>query len=100
MDGTIERPSDLSPTPRPAARVQLTGELDLAAFERTRNLLVQADAGAGVIVDLSAVTFIDSSGLRALIEARNQVELTLSGVPESVQRVLEITGLHDYFARS
>ncbi len=102
MDGIIERPSDRPSVAMTtgARHLELTGELDLAAFERTRDLLVETGRGDGVVVDLSAVTFIDSSGLRALIEASNEVELTLTGVPAPVEKILEITGLSEYFDRS
>ena len=53
------------------------------------------------IVDLAAVTFIDSSGLRALVQAhqaRNEVgsSLQLRAPSAAVQRLLEISGLAGY----
>jgi anti-anti-sigma factor len=48
------------------------GEVDLATADDLRDaLLGPANDGAGtIIVDLARCTFIDSSGLRALLEAR------------------------------
>jgi anti-anti-sigma factor len=56
-------------------------------------------------LDLSGVTFIDSSGLGMLILARRQAELhgvalTLEGVPAQVERVLDATGLASTFDRA
>ena len=99
MDDVIERPSEATTALPSVEQVRLSGELDLAAFEGTRDLIVGAGRAAGVVVDLSAVTFIDSSGLRALLEAANEVDVTLSSVPEAVDRILRITGLDEYFPR-
>jgi len=54
-----------------------------------------------VAVDLSGVTFIDSSGLRALVEAHQRhadadAGLTLRRPSAAVQRLLEISGLHGH----
>lgn len=51
-----------------------------------------------VIVDLAAVTFIDSSGLGALLQTERVLReqgrsLLLRAVPERVLRVIEIAGL-------
>jgi anti-sigma B factor antagonist len=60
---------------------------------------------AGVVVDLSSATFLDSSILGALLEARRQAlekavgyVVCLGDAPEpGVQRILEITGLVPVF---
>jgi anti-sigma B factor antagonist len=54
------------------------------------------------VVDLSAVTFIDSSGLRTLIEADRSRQgdggrIMLRAPSASVQRLLEISGLAGHF---
>jgi anti-anti-sigma factor len=51
-----------------------------------------------LIIDLAAVTFIDSTGLAALVRLRNQAEqsnnqFVLTNVPYRVQRILELTAL-------
>ena len=51
-----------------------------------------------VIIDLAAVEFIDSAGLRGLVEAfhlleADEVELTLRRPNRIVSRLLEITAL-------
>ena len=52
----------------------------------------------------SAVTFIDSSGLRVLVALSNEAAadnaaLTLRNVPRHAERVLDLTGLAEFFQR-
>ena len=50
--------------------VALAGEIDLEQSPAVRSLLLGAVArGKDLLVDLSAVTYIDSSGIASLIEA-------------------------------
>jgi anti-anti-sigma factor len=51
-----------------------------------------------VEVDLSEITFIDSSGLRALVDARQVAEHRFRVGPMSptAKRIIEISGLTDY----
>lgn len=75
----------------------LRGELDVANAARVQRMLEEVE-GPVVIVDLSALTFIDSSGLTALVHAHNKIlgrghSFELRGASGSVQRVFEITGL-------
>ncbi|HEY1486566.1 MAG TPA: STAS domain-containing protein [Micromonosporaceae bacterium] len=55
------------------AQVALSGDVDLAAAPVIRakiKALLREDATAGIVVDLSAVRFIDSSGIGLLIGCR------------------------------
>jgi anti-sigma B factor antagonist len=82
------------------AVVRPTGELDVsnapqlrAAFERA----LAADVPV-VVVDLCALTFIDSTALSAMVETwreatRRGIAFHLSGPAPNVRRVLEITQL-------
>lgn len=80
--------------------VSVTGEVDIATVEE---FLAAAggclDSGAtAVVLDLGGVTFIDSSGLGALVRIRNLArergaDVTLDRVPDAVTRLLEVTGL-------
>jgi anti-anti-sigma factor len=77
------------------------GELDLAAAAAMHER-VESVAGTGLVIDLRDVTFIDSSALRELLNAREVVvrsgsRIVLSGVPASVRRLLEMTGFGDLF---
>jgi anti-anti-sigma factor len=80
--------------------VELEGEVDLEAAPMLRDRLLElADRGAvAVIVDLSKVSFLDSSGLSVLIETAQRIEqhggaLYLEGARGAVRQVLEITAL-------
>jgi anti-anti-sigma factor len=84
--------------------VTVTGEVDIANSEELREaLLAQLGASAGgTLVDLSGVSFIDSSGLRALVTARthyNEIsaDLWLVVGDRHVLGVLEISGLDKVF---
>ena len=81
-------------------RLRLTGELDLAGVGRFERLLVAdgpPEAGT-FVVDMRGLTFIDSSGLRALIIADKRVRaeggrfVVVRG-SEQVNEVLEMTGV-------
>ncbi len=80
------------------------GELDTSAWREFRQEVIDCGAIADtrrVVLDLSDVTFFDSSAIRALIGAREQllqhdVELRVDKVSPIVTRVLEITGLDAY----
>jgi anti-sigma B factor antagonist len=88
-----------------AATLVASGEIDLASSPGLRQELQDLiDAGARrVVVDLSAVTFIDSSGLGVLVGVLNRLDdvgggtLELCGLTGPVRKVFEITGLHEVF---
>ena len=86
------------------AVVSVMGELDRAtvpAFDRT--LLDVTEAGTGeVIVDLTCCSFLDSSGLRALIATKERLErsdrsLALVLSNPIVMRVFQLTGFDEWF---
>jgi anti-anti-sigma factor len=75
--------------------IVLRGELDMAAATMIRRLVDGADR-TGLVIDLSAVRFADSSALRELLHARTAVaergaRLVLAEVPHAVRRLLEMT---------
>ena len=76
--------------------VALHGELDLMSANGLTDALVEL-AGSTVVVDLSDLTFMDSSGIGALVRARNRIradgQLMLSRPGGIVRRALEIAGL-------
>ncbi|MGH8981473.1 MAG: STAS domain-containing protein [Acidimicrobiales bacterium] len=77
--------------------VNLYGQLDLESSAQVRESLV-AVAGSTVVVDLSGLRFLDSSGIAALLGARNEIidaghHFELRGARGIVLRVLEVTGL-------
>ena len=77
--------------------ISLHGELDLANAARVREALVEV-AGSTVVVDLADLSFLDSSGIAALLGARKRIlaaghEIEMRGAQGMVRRVLELTGL-------
>ncbi len=76
------------------------GEIDVDSCRRLDDALAHlVDDGARLVVlDLSKVDFVDSSGLRTVLRAEQQLheaggELVVRGMSGAVERVLEITGL-------
>ena len=83
--------------------VRTAGDLDLAAAEDFIEV-VRASLGrcTTVELDLGDVTFIDSSGLGALVRLRKEAEaggasLRLTKVSAATDRLLRLTGLVDSF---
>ena len=78
---------------------RLSGELDSATGPLLRAVLNdRIDASQDTVIDLSAVTFIDSSGVGVLVGALRRFQetghkLSLREPNPSIRRVLEMTGL-------
>ena len=84
--------------------IAASGEIDVAtAPDLTAALDLMIDRGATAIsVDMEHVTFIDSSGLGALVTALKRAQqtdatLTLVNLSGSARKVFEITGLLETF---
>ncbi|MFO1495278.1 MAG: STAS domain-containing protein [Lysobacterales bacterium] len=83
--------------------VRVRGEVDLSWSQRLRKTILDALASARpVAVDLSAVTYIDSSGIAALVEgfqnARGKGQrFSLVAVSKPVHAVLELARLDRVF---
>ena len=79
------------------ACVTVAGEVDASNSDRLRRAIVAAaiDHNAEVEVDLAGVTFMDSTGFRAMATAAAVLEtsglaLVVCNVPRNVRRILEI----------
>ncbi|GAA0448417.1 anti-sigma factor antagonist [Paractinoplanes deccanensis] len=89
-----------------AVRVALTGELDLASSDDVRSCLEEALAEtrpARLLVDMDGVAFCDSTGIEALILARQAAvaqgtRLELVNVHGIARTTLEITGVLRLFS--
>jgi anti-anti-sigma factor len=75
------------------------GEIDLTSASLLQRELDDAESSAPgrIVLDLAALDFIDSSGLRVLLEAHRRAEssdhvLVLARVPRDVRRLLSLTG--------
>jgi anti-sigma B factor antagonist len=85
------------------AIVAAEGQVDLATAPRLAEALAQAHGGdiKEIVVDLTEVDFLDSVGVRVLVEAardaaQQDVSLSVRGARGWVARVLEITGVDEY----
>ncbi len=84
--------------------VRLAGEIDLDRAPEVRRLLLDSvKRSLDVLVDLSAVTYIDSSGIASLVEAlqwakRRGTDLCLIAVSPEALRVFELARLDKVFA--
>lgn len=83
----------------------LHGELDLASAPLLERELLDAESGrpGRIVVDLSGLRFVDSTGLHVLLRAHqrareNDHQLLLRRGPRAVHRVFEITGTLDIFS--
>ena len=81
--------------------IALTGELDLSDTGRVEEELVRVEGtdAERIVIDLSGLQFIDTSGVRLVVEAdvrsrRNGGRLRLVHGSRPVQRVFEIVGLN------
>lgn len=82
--------------------VRITGEVDAAASATLAPLVSGLGPNHAVTVDLSDVTFMDSVGLRTLVEWHQSVTsdggmLTLSRPGAAVRRLLIATSLDELF---
>jgi anti-sigma B factor antagonist len=82
--------------------VALVGELDLSTVAKLQDELVRVEAGSPptVVVDLSKLTFLDSTGLRCIVTADERAReagrrMVVVRGPDPVQRVFTITRLED-----
>ena len=96
----IEVADTTSPT-----TVVLTGEIDLSTARRVREALIAiSNSGeTNVVVDMTNVTFMDSTGLSALVGPLKRFrsmngEIVLRSPTKGVRKVLEISGLTRVFS--
>jgi anti-sigma B factor antagonist len=84
--------------------IALRGEWDLYNRPELEAALLAAEAAAEslVVIDLSFATFIDSSVLGALVEARKRLQerarIAVVAEDRQIRKVFEITGLDGVFA--
>jgi anti-anti-sigma factor len=82
-----------------AAVVSARGDIDLSTLTKAETALAEARTGAGLLVlDLREVGFMDTSGLRLVIEeqqraAQGGYRFAVVRGPSRVQRLFEIAGL-------
>ena len=84
-------------------RIELIGELDLSTVEALDQELRRAEREqpSTLVLDLSALDFIDSTGVGFLIETTSRCHeggprLTLVRGSADVDRIFRITGVHEH----
>ncbi len=83
--------------------VSLEGDIDLAAAPTLKSALLELvrEGHRQLILDLSGVSYLDSTGLGVLVGIRkrlaDQGRLAIAGTPKNVFRVFQITGLDAKF---
>jgi anti-sigma B factor antagonist len=95
LDVTVTRGDD-------AHTIALTGELDIGTVDRVEQALAEAESGdaASIVLDLSGLTFMDSTGVRLALAAAARARQDsdrlrfVRGGP-AVQRVFELSGVAD-----
>ena len=83
--------------------ITLAGEIDLSCSVEVRNaILASLAARRPTLVELAAVSYIDSSGVASLVEGyqtarRKHLEFGLLAVSEAVRSVLQLAHLDKVF---
>lgn len=83
--------------------VDLSGEIDMLSADIVEKWLCDAgrtNRAAAVVADLSAVDFLDSSGVRSLLRAKETLDaeairFSVASPNAMVERILRILGLYD-----
>jgi anti-sigma B factor antagonist len=82
-------------------RLAISGEIDVATRDQLDARLADEAGSAMVSLDLAGVSFIDSSGLRVLIEHHQRFEeeggqLELTELSAPAARLIEVAGLDQH----
>ena len=84
----------------PATVVRLRGELDMSTAEDLSGRLdaLLADGRHRIVLDLTDLDFVDSTGLSTIVRARTSAvqaggSLAISSASHRVRRVFDLTGL-------
>ena len=85
------------------AILELAGEVDLSCSPQARTRILEClESGSNLLVDLSAITYIDSSGVASLVEGyqtakKKQLKFGLIGVSQAAMSVLQLARLDKVF---
>ncbi len=104
-DATTPIRLQISGEDQPGTKVMtLAGELDIASAPLFEQAIDELDASdtRRLLIDLTELLFMDSTGLRALLRARQAAaaadrQMLLRPGPRQVQRVFELSGTLDRF---
>jgi anti-sigma B factor antagonist len=80
--------------------LRLSGELDLTSAGLLETSIAEscADGARKIVLDMSDLSFMDSTGLRSLLVSQevctvNDCSFTISSLTAQVQRLLELSGM-------
>jgi anti-anti-sigma factor len=83
---------------------KISGEMNLENHSNIKNKILESLTSdfKKIYLDLSGVTYIDSSGLGLLISIEkyvktNEKTMSLKAVPADIKRVLDLSGLENFF---
>jgi anti-sigma B factor antagonist len=76
-----------------AVRVEVLGYLDVATAPRLAQALGALPSGGDVVVDLTGVTFMDTSGVAVLLHARHGRNLVVVHPDRNVRSLLDVSGV-------
>jgi anti-sigma B factor antagonist len=102
VTGSMPAPFSVSVVEQPdRVAIAVAGELDLATAPALEEaLLPRLAAGADVVLDLTALEFMDSTGVRVIVSAHRAAQehggcfaLVRTAPGSAVARILEISGL-------
>jgi anti-sigma B factor antagonist len=82
--------------------VVVHGDIDIAGGPVLENAILEHQGDGPLAIDLADVSFIDSSGLRSLLNASRRAQhsgshVVLRGIGPEVSRLLQITGTTERF---
>jgi anti-sigma B factor antagonist len=87
---------------RPQVVLPLAGELDVATANEAhkRMLGLELHPGVQLVLDLSGLTFMDSTGIRLILQAHEHARIHGAGFavvrpPDQVMRALALVGLDE-----
>jgi anti-anti-sigma factor len=93
---------DVTPAGPGPALVVLAGEMDIVSAGAFTESMTELDSSVpdALVIDVGGLTFIDSSGISALVQAARNVEArggraVIAAPAGHVQRVFDITGVGD-----
>jgi anti-sigma B factor antagonist len=81
------------------AVIRIIGEIDIASRDTVTNAArsAVAEGATSLVLDMSEVTFMDSSGIGAVITAQAIAPVVLRKPSDIVQRLFTTTGLTNNF---
>lgn len=89
----------------PITIMRLTGRLDASTVGQLERALAEAQAAGvrAIVIDMSQLTYVSSSGLRVLLSARSAIrknggDLFLCALSHSVREVFDMVGFSAIFS--